>query len=362
MLVTSVGGPAARRTAAIAALGDNLDGVLVTRPENVRYLSGFSGSNGAILLRRDGSSVLSTDGRYVLQAAAEAPDLEVLEASQVASALVQRAAGEGARRLGYESHHVPVDALRRLEAAAARELELAPAGKPVEGLRAVTDAAAVDALRRACAATDRAFEILLSRLTVGMTEQEAEWELLTALRAAGADGPSFPSIVAFGPDAAIPHHHPGDRPLARGDLVKLDFGALVDGYHADMTRTVVVGPAAAWQQELHAEVKAMQADLAAVVAPGVVPADLDADMRGRIATSGHQVSHGLGHGVGLEIHEDPFLTERSPAPPLAAGMVVTIEPGIYLAGRGGVRIEDTLLVTESGGESLTTSSRELLEI
>jgi Xaa-Pro dipeptidase len=360
--VASVGRPGSRRTAALATLGGDLEGLLVTRPENVRYLSGFTGSNGAVVLRRDTSPVLCTDGRYVLQAGLEAPDLAVLEASRVGPALVDRAAGEGARRLGYEAHHVTVEALGLLEAAAAGRLELVPAGKPVEGLRAVKDAGEIHALRRACAATDRAFEILLSKLTVGMTELEAEWELLTALRAAGADGASFPSIVAFGPDAAIPHHHPGDRPLARGDLVKLDFGALVDGYHADMTRTVVVGPAADWQQELHAEVQAIQADLAAVVAPGVVPADLDADMRARITASGRTVSHGLGHGVGLEIHEDPFLTERSPAPPLAAGMVVTIEPGIYLAGRGGVRIEDTILVTESGGESLTTSSRELLEV
>ncbi|HVT22075.1 MAG TPA: M24 family metallopeptidase, partial [Mycobacteriales bacterium] len=186
--------------------------------------------------------------------------------------------------------------------------------------------------------------------------------LLGALRAAGADGPSFPSIVAFGPHSAIPHHSPGDRPLGRGDFVKLDFGALVDGYHADMTRTVVFGSAADWQRELHGEVMRIQAELAAVVAPGAVPAQLDADMRAGIAAAGHEVAHGLGHGVGLEIHEAPFLTEQSPAPPLEAGMVVTVEPGIYLADRGGVRIEDSILVTADGSESLTRSPRQLIEI
>jgi Xaa-Pro aminopeptidase len=305
---------------------------------------------------------LATDGRYVLQAAAEAPDLEVLEASRVAPALVDRFAADGPLRLGVEAHHLTVEALRGLTAAAADRVELVPAGKPVERLRAVKDADEVEALRRACAATDRAFVALLTWLTAGITERDAEWALLGELHAAGADGASFPSIVAFGPNAAIPHHQPGDRALAPGDFVKLDFGALVDGYHADMTRTVVFGTAAGWQRELYAEVQSIQADLAAIVAPGVVPARLDAEMRERIHAAGHHVSHGLGHGVGLQIHEDPFLTEQSPAPPLQPGMVVTVEPGIYLEGRGGVRIEDSVLVTDVGRESLTNSPRELVEI
>jgi Xaa-Pro dipeptidase len=360
--VKSDGRPATRRTAALAALPDDLDGLLVTRTENVRYLSGFTGSNGAVLLTREDAPVLCTDGRYVLQAAGEAPDLEVLEASRVAAALVERAAASGRRRLGFEAHHVSVELLRTLGPAADGRVELVPAGRPVERLRAVKDAAEVGALRRACAATDQAFEAVLVTLSAGMTELDAEWALLSALRAAGADGPSFPSIVAFGPNAAIPHHQPSDRRLADGDLVKLDFGALVDGYHADMTRTVVIGSASGWQRELHAEVQTIQADLADAVAPGVVPAHLDAEMRSRITAAGHPVAHGLGHGVGLEIHEDPFLTDGSPAAPLEAGMVVTIEPGIYLAGRGGVRIEDSILVTADGHESLTTSPRELVEI
>ncbi|HVV75548.1 MAG TPA: Xaa-Pro peptidase family protein [Mycobacteriales bacterium] len=336
--------------------------MLVSRPENVRYLSGFTGSNGALLVGREVSPVLATDGRYVLQAGAEVPALELLEASRVAAALVARAGGAGGLRLGFEAHYVTVEALRTLEEAAAGRVSLVPAGRLVERLRVVKDAVEIEALRQACQATDQAYEALLSRLRVGITEVDAEWALLAELRAAGADGASFPTIVAFGSNAAVPHHHPTDRKLERGDLVKLDFGALVDGYHADMTRTVVLGRASAWQRDLHDEVRDIQGSLAAMVEPGVVPADLDADMRQRITSAGHSVSHGLGHGVGLEIHEDPFLTDRSPAPPLEAGMVVTVEPGIYVEGRGGVRIEDSVLVTASGCESLTRSPRELIEI
>jgi Xaa-Pro dipeptidase len=343
-------------------LAADVDAFLVTRPENVRYLSGFTGSNGAVLLRRDSTPVLCTDGRYVLQAAAESPDLEVAEATRATVALVELSAATGRTRVGVEAHHLTIELLRALEAAADGRVELVPAGKPVEELRTVKDIDELGALRHACAATDQAFGAVLATLGVGMTEREVEWALITAFRHAGADGPSFPSIVAFGPNAAIPHHHPSDRPLAEGDFVKLDFGALVDGYHADMTRTVVFGAAADWQRDLYAEVQAIQAELSGVVAAGVVPAELDGTMRERIAATGHQVSHGLGHGVGLEIHEDPFLTERSPAPPLEAGMVITIEPGIYLEGRGGVRIEDSILVTADGHESLTTSPRDLIEI
>ncbi|HWC33212.1 MAG TPA: Xaa-Pro peptidase family protein [Mycobacteriales bacterium] len=352
---------ATRRAAAVAALPGDVDAVLVTRPENVRYLSGFTGSNGALLLGHETSPVLATDGRYVLQAAAEAPDVEVVERSRVAEALVERAASAGMTRLGIEAHHLTVDLQRSLEQAGAGRVELLAAGRLVEKLRTIKDGDEVEALRRACAATDRAFESLLDRLRPGITERDAEWALITALREAGADGPSFPSIVAFGPNAAIPHHQPGSRPLARGDLIKLDFGALVDGYHADMTRTVVSGPAAHWQRDLHEAVRAIQWELSAAVAPGVVPADLDREMRRLLTAAGYQVRHGLGHGVGLEIHEDPFLTERSPAPALESGMVMTVEPGIYLEGHGGVRIEDTVLVGEGRCESLTTSSRDLIE-
>jgi Xaa-Pro aminopeptidase len=174
--------------------------------------------------------------------------------------------------------------------------------------------------------------------------------------------PAFDAIVAFGPHSAIPHHQPTDRPLAPGDLVKLDFGAQVHGYHADMTRTVVVGSPAAWQRELHDAVREMQQRARARVVPGAVPVELDDVVRDEIRAAGYDVAHGLGHGVGLQIHEAPFLVAGSAAAPLELGVPVTVEPGVYLPGRGGVRIEDTVLVRPEGAEPLTTSPRELLEV
>jgi Xaa-Pro aminopeptidase len=187
------------------------------------------------------------------------------------------------------------------------------------------------------------------------------WMLIEELQTRGAET-SFPSIVAFGANSARPHHSPTDRTLERGDLVKVDFGALVDGYHADMTRTIVVGPAADWQRELHALVHEIQQDCRDQVRPGALPAQLDAHARGLVEDAGYDVAHGLGHGVGLEIHEAPFLVDRSPADTLVERVPVTVEPGIYLPGRGGVRIEDTVVVTADGAEPLTRSPRELLVI
>jgi Xaa-Pro aminopeptidase len=233
----------------------------------------------------------------------------------------------------------------------------------VEEQRAVKDAAEVAAITRACEITARAFEAVIDELRMGVTEREIARLLIAAMQDRGAAGPAFDAIVAFGPHSAIPHHEPTDRPLARGDLVKLDFGASYEGYCADMTRTVVLGPAADWQREIHGEVADLQAELRTAAAQSSLPRDLDAAMRERLDRLGRPTLHGLGHGVGLEIHEDPFLTEDSPAPALQAGTVFTIEPGVYLAGRGGVRIEDTLVVQESGQPRvLTEATRALIEV
>ena len=199
-------------------------------------------------------------------------------------------------------------------------------------------------------------------LRPGTTERQISWRLLTPCGARGAEDAAFDSIVAFGPNSAIPHHRATDRELKHGDLVKLDFGALVRGYHADMTRTVVCGRPSAWQQDLHAEVLAAQAQCREAVAPGAVPVELDGLARRLVDEAGHALVHGLGHGVGLEIHERPFLVPNGDAAPLQAGMCVTVEPGIYLPGQGGVRIEDTVVVGQAGAEALTQSSRELVAV
>jgi Xaa-Pro dipeptidase len=223
----------------------------------------------------------------------------------------------------------------------------------------------VAALRAACAAADAALADLVAAggLAPGRTEAEVAVDLEDRMRRHGAQGPSFETIVAAGANSAIPHHRPTGSPLAAGDLVKLDFGALVDGYHSDMTRTLVLGPAADWQRELYDLVAAAQAAGTAALAPGAAVATVDEAARSvvRAAGRGEQFPHGLGHGVGLQIHEAPALAATG-AGDLAAGMVVTVEPGVYLPGRGGVRIEDALVVRDGPAELLTLTTKELVEL
>jgi Xaa-Pro aminopeptidase len=356
-----------RRSALRALLaGAGADALLVTDLVNVRYLTGFTGSNAALLVHAggDGGSRFCTDGRYRTQAAAEVPDLEPVidRASAVALATQARALGVG--RLGFESDCVTVDAHDALaEAAAGVPLVRAPG--LVQQLRAVKDAGEVEALRRACAVADAALADLLAAggLRPGRSEREVALDLEDRMRGHGAAGPAFETILAAGAHSAVPHHRPTGAELQRGDLVKLDFGALVDGYHSDMTRTVVLGPAAGWQRELHALVAEAQAAGRAALAPGAEVVAVDAAARVVVERAGHgeEFVHGLGHGVGLQIHESPYVGKTGTGA-LSAGMVVTVEPGVYLPGRGGVRIEDTLVVRDDGPELLTHTTRELLEV
>jgi Xaa-Pro aminopeptidase len=350
-----------RRAALVRSLPGDVDAVLVTKGVNVRYLTGFTGSNAAVLVCRDGPAVLATDGRYDEQARTEAPDLQLLVTRALAGDLVAAAVAAGVHRLAIERHHVTLAAYDALSAVA-DGIELVGVGEPVEDLRIQKDDEEIRALRQACAYTDAALTHVLARLRPGVTEREVAWALLVAMRDAGAQGAAFDSIVAFGPHSAIPHHQPTDRPLERGDLVTLDFGAKVDGYHADMTRTVVCGPALGWQQELHTTVRTIQAQCREATVRGAAPAELDATARQKVADGGHTLVHGLGHGVGLEIHEQPFAVPGTTAARLTDRVPMTVEPGIYLPGRGGVRIEDTVLVGADGAEPLTTSPRDLIEI
>ncbi|MFI9388032.1 M24 family metallopeptidase [Kutzneria sp. NPDC052558] len=335
-----------------------LDALLVTNLLNVRYLTGFTGSNGALLVTADGA-VFATDGRYETSSAQQVPDLERVIGRDCDLALMARAKG----RIGYESDHVTVDGLARLTEAAKSHLHRA-SGLTAE-LRLIKDETEVEALRMACAAADRALAALIEHggLRPGRTEREVARELDEGMRDQGAQGPSFATIVAAGEHSAIPHHEPTDAPLKAGDLVKMDFGALVDGYHSDMTRTVVLGRPADWQAEMYELVAAAQAAGRAALAPGTPLADVDEAARSVIeaAGRGEEFMHGLGHGVGLEIHEAPALY-RGSAGTLSAGMAVTVEPGVYAPGRGGVRIEDTLVVREDVPELLTLTTKELVVV
>ncbi|WP_409330658.1 M24 family metallopeptidase [Trujillonella humicola] len=352
------------------AAARGLDAVLVTDLRNVRYLTGFTGSNGALLLRTDRPDLFGTDGRYTTQAATQVPDLEVVVDRGTVGALARAAVRDGAGRIGFESHVVTVDGLAALEevlaeASGGATPELTSVRRAVEELRAVKDDDEIAALRRACAIADAALAELAAEgaLRPGRTELQVGRELDARMMHLGAEGPSFETIVAAGPNSAIPHHRPDASVLREGDFLKLDFGAIVDGYHSDMTRTLVLGHAADWQREIHDLVAAAQAAGRAALAVGADVVAVDAAARDVIAAAGHaeHFSHGLGHGVGLQIHEAPGIGPQG-AGRLAAGMAVTVEPGVYLPGHGGVRIEDTLVVTDDEPELLTLTSKELLVI
>ncbi|MCV7434102.1 M24 family metallopeptidase [Mycolicibacterium bacteremicum] len=346
----------------------DLDAMLVTDLVNVRYLSGFTGSNAALLVRADQDTpVLATDGRYVTQAAAQAPDAELVIERAVGPSLAGRAAAGGVRRLGFESHVVTVDGFSVLERAGTG-LEFVRAAGMVERLREVKDVGEIAILRLACEAADAALHDLVARggLRPGRTEKEVGRELESLMLDHGADGVSFETIVATGSNSAIPHHRPTDAVLTAGDFVKIDFGALVAGYHSDMTRTFVLGSAADWQRDLYELVASAQAAGRAAVSPGADLPGVDAAARQVIAAAGYagNFGHGLGHGVGLQIHEAPGIS-ASAVGTLLAGAAVTVEPGVYLPGRGGVRIEDTLVVGSEDApepELLTRFPKELAVI
>jgi Xaa-Pro aminopeptidase len=346
-----------------------LDAVLVTNLLNVRYLTGFTGSNGALLVRTEGADVLGTDGRYTTQAGAQVPDVELLIDRATTPALAREAVRRGAGRIGFESHDLTVDGLATLDkvladaAAGGARPELVSVRRAVEAQRAVKDDEEIEALRRACAVADQALAELAAEgaLRPGRTELQVGRELDARMLVLGAEAPSFETIVAAGANSAIPHHRPDATVLRDGDFLKLDFGATVDGYHSDMTRTVVLGHAVDWQREIYTLVADAQAAGRAAVADGADVVAVDAAARDVIEAAGHgeHFPHGLGHGVGLEIHEAPAISALG-AGTLTAGMAVTVEPGVYLPGHGGVRIEDTLIVTADAPELLTLTSKELL--
>jgi Xaa-Pro aminopeptidase len=351
---------AARRQRLTAELEDRgLAGILVTTLVNVRYLTGFTGSNGALVVPREGDPVFLTDGRYRDQAAAELPDLAHEIGRDLLGAAATRMVGG---TWAAETHVISVDAHDRL-AGLAPDATLVPSGRLVERLREIKDDAEVDALRTACDLSTRALAGLLEGRLVGRTERAVARDLENRMLDLGAEAIAFDTILASGANTAIPHHSPTGRELAVGDLVKADFGARVDGYHADCTRTFVLGSADDWQREIHAAVRESQAAGLATFREGVAIADSYAAATSSLDASGwlHAFTTGLGHGVGLEIHEDPFVGP-SQTGKLSPRTVLTMEPGIYVPGRGGVRIEDTVLVTTGAPEVLTTMTKDLLEI
>jgi Xaa-Pro aminopeptidase len=352
-----------RRNVLSAGLDElGVDALLVSHLPNVRYLSGFTGSNGWLIVGNE-RSVFLTDGRYTEQSRHEVPDLERITCLKgLTERLREQCERLGARRLGFEAGSVTVRQHERY-GAALNGIEFVAVGDRIERQRWVKDAEELEMLRRAQTATDEAFAEILGSLAVGQSERQVALELERLIRRDGADGLAFEPIVAFGDRAAEPHHEPGHTLLEEGDVIKMDFGARWGGYHADMTRTVAFGEPAPELTKIHDVVRqAQQAGIDAIRA-GVSGADADAAARAVIEDAGYgdRFTHGLGHGLGLEIHEGPSLG-RGQEDVLPVGAVVTVEPGIYVPGLGGVRIEDAVEVTEDGCRVLPSSARDLIEL
>jgi Xaa-Pro aminopeptidase len=354
-----------RDALAADAAAAGTDALLVGNLTNVRYLTGFTGS-AALLLVTPSDTVFVTDGRYKDRAAAEldaagvSATLEVVNDAE--ATVVEHVARLGLRTVGLEADTVTWSTQRRLAAAldkGADGCEAVPTTAVVETLRLTKDAGEVARIRAAAAIADRALDTVRRRLLDGLTESEFAAELDATMRHLGADDLSFETIVASGPNGARPHHTPSDRQIAQGDLVVIDFGALVDGYHSDMTRTLGVGTLDEERRHMLDVVLASQAAGVAAVTSGADCATVDKACRDLIeeAGMGDAFLHSTGHGVGLDIHEEPRVSSRSTAT-LRPGHVVTVEPGVYLTGIGGVRIEDTVLVTEDGCERLTLAPKD----
>jgi Xaa-Pro aminopeptidase len=350
------------RIAAVQSKLDDLgvDALIATNLTNVRYLTGFSGSAGAVLIAPDEAFFFS-DRRYEQRASALVKDATIeIYKVRLADVLAPRLESLAATRLGYETATMTVHDRDEL-ASRLEGVELVGTKGAVEDLRRVKEPAEVERIRSAVALSDEAFSWVLDTLSPGQSERDLALELEMHMRGEGADDVSFEPIVGSGPLTAHIHHTPSDRRFGKGDLVLMDFGARVDGYCSDLTRTVVLGAATDDQLEMYELVLNAQSAAVATIRAAAHGRDVDGTARKLLtdAGKGDFFGHGLGHGVGLDIHEDPYLSPTS-EDTLRAGDVITVEPGVYLPGTGGVRIEDCVLVTDTGAEVLGSAVKDTL--
>lgn len=342
------------RLAALVAERE-LDCFLVTDLVNVGYLTGFGGTNGACVCGAE-ARVFLTDFRYTERAEAEVEGWEVVTVKDDwLGGIAERLAGKA----GFEDHQMSVRAAHKLKEKLPEGVSLERAGGMVEKLRRVKDAAELAAIAAAAELADEIWRWSLERGLVGRSELDVARAAEARMRELGSE-PSFPTIVAAGPNGALPHAEPGEREIGRGELVVFDMGAKLDGYCSDGTRTFATGEPGERAREVYETVREAQAAALAAVTAGVKAEEVDAVARELIAAAGHgeRFGHGLGHGVGLEVHEEPRVSQRS-EDVLAAGEVVTIEPGIYLPGELGVRIEDLVVVGDDGHRNLSGLPKEL---
>lgn len=339
-----------------------LDGVVVSKPENLQYFSGFTGNDSMLVIGMN-TAQLVTDFRYVEQAAEEAPDFQVKRQEK---GLLKRVAEvineDGLSKVGFEGSNLCFDWHKRI-AGHLRDVDFSHSVS-LDSLRQIKSAEELDCIGRAMRIGDEAFNYILTYIRPGISENDVAAALENFMRQRGSQRPSFATIVASGKRGSLPHGTATEKLINVGEFVTMDYGAVYKGYHSDMTRTICVGAADEKQRLVYDTVlKAQQLGLS-LVRPGASGKDVDREVRRQIDAAGYgrYFGHGLGHSVGLEIHEEPRLSPSSTCEALAAGMLVTVEPGIYIPDWGGVRIEDTVVVTDDGCDVLTHSPKELIEL
>ncbi len=341
---------------------NGLDGLIVTKQQNWQYLSGFTGTNAALIITT-GDQYLVTDFRYLEQAAEQAGGFHIIKPfALVEDAVVDQVKKLGLGRLGFEddnlTYHLYSTYKEKLPG-----VELVPLHETVENVRRVKDQGEIASLRKAAGITDEAFDYILEIIGPGVREVDIALEIEYFIKKKGAQKSAFDIIVASGPRAALPHGVATDKKIQAGEFIVLDFGAVVDGYHADMTRTIILGRPSQQHCRIYDLVLRAQERALEAIKPGVKCSAVDLAARDLISVEGYGANfgHGLGHSVGLEIHEKPGFTPKDETI-LQPGMVLTVEPGIYLSGWGGVRIEDLVLVTGDGIEILSKSPKNLIEL
>lgn len=348
----------------VESLPDELDGVLIESPENRRYFTGFPSSAGILIAAKQGS-VFLTDSRYIEAAKSQISCCEVVEQKKLEEQLPALAEKFGCKNLAFETSRVTVARARKLAKmlGGVRLADDDRADKIISQLRMVKTADEIEKIKAAQKITERAFEHILSIIKPGLTERDIAFELDFYMLKNGAEAVAFDTIIASGVNSSKPHAVPSQKKVEDGDFITLDFGAVVNGYRSDMTRTVAVGAVSEKQKNVYGVVLAAQLETLRILKPGLPLKAADAAARDiiRDAGFGSFFGHGTGHGVGIEIHEEPTLSPNGTGD-LEPGNVVTAEPGIYLPGEFGVRIEDMALITADGCENLTNSTKELLVV
>ena len=358
------------RTPQIDFPQSKIDALIVSSLPNVEYITGFDGSNALALIEQNGEVTLFTDPRYEIAAKQVFPGAikMVKNRASLAAAALKLALKNKRRKIGFEKHHLNYAEYQVIAKDLPLSVELVPSGGDIENQRMVKDASELAKIRKSVHTNSKAFDAAIKKVKPGMTETDLAAEIDYQQRRRGASGNAFDTIVAFGDRTALPHAHPGMAKLGNDEIILIDAGARQDGYTSDMTRMLCVGKVSGRLRELYAAV--LESQLAAIDAIRVgIPAHrVDTAARSVLKQYGldKQFVHSTGHGLGLEIHEAPSLRkpskEKTDKTPLAAGMVITIEPGVYVEGVGGIRIEDTVLVTTSGYEILTPTRKELIQL